>query len=136
MDGPTEIEDLDKTDANKEVMQGFVDNLLKGGRADLVTDYNSVKQYDQHNAEVGDGLESFGRHFKGVMESGHASQYVNVHRLLGQGNFVVIFSHVKQGGDDWAVFDLLRLNDGKIVEHWDVQEKIGPNATGNNYGKF
>ena len=43
---------------------------------------------------------------------------------------------MKQGNDDWAFFDLFRLKDGKIVEHWDVQEKIGPKETWNNSGKF
>ena len=136
VDGPTEIEDLDQTDANKAVVQGFVDNVLMAGRADLVTNYISTEQYDQHNPEVGDGLEGFGVHLKQVMESGQAAQYVKVHHLLGQGNFVVIYSEVKQGDDDWAFFDLFRLKDGKIVEHWDVQEKIGPKGTWNNSGKF
>lgn len=70
------------------------------------------------------------------MENGQVTQYVKVHRLLGQGNFVVVFSEVNQGGDRWAFFDLFRLKDGKIVEHWDVQEKIGPKETWNNSGKF
>mgnify|MGYP000474675140 FL=1 len=136
VDGPTEIEDLDQTEANKAVVQGFVDDVLMGGKVDKVIEYVSTEKYDQHNPEVGDGLEGFGKHIKQVMESGEAAQYVKVHRLLGQGNFVVIFSEVKQGGDDWAFFDLFRLKDGKIVEHWDVQEKIGPKETWNNSGKF
>ena len=49
---------------------------------------------------------------------------------------MVIYSHVKQGEEDWAFFDLFRLKGGKIVEHWDVQEKIGPKETWNNSGKF
>ncbi len=136
VDGPTEIEDLDQTEANKAVVQGFVDNVLMGRRADLVTDYISTEQYDQHNPEVGDGLEGFGKHLKEVMQSGQMAKYIKVHHLLGQGNFVVIYSHVKQGEDDWAFFDLFRLKDGKIIEHWDIQEKIGPKETWNNSGKF
>jgi predicted SnoaL-like aldol condensation-catalyzing enzyme len=136
VDGPTEIEDLEKTDSNKAIVQGFVDDVLLGGKADKVTNYISNEQYDQHNPGVGDGLEGFGKHLQEVMQSGRAAQYVKVHRLLGQGNFVVIFSEVKQDGDDWAFFDLFRLKDGKIVEHWDEQEKIGPRETWNNSGKF
>ena len=131
IDGSTEIKDLDQT-----VVEGFVGSVLIGGRADLITDYISTEQYDQHNPEVGDGLEGFGKHLKQVMESGQATQYVKVHHLLGQGKFVVIYSHVKQGGDDWAFFDLFTLKGGKIVEHWDVQEKIGPKETWNNSVKY
>ena len=136
VDGPTDIEDLDKTEENKSVVQGFVDDVLLGGKVDKVTDYISTEQYDQHNPEVKDGLAGFGEHLKEVMQSGQAAQYVKVHHLIGQGNFVVIYSEVKQGDDDWAFFDLFRLKDGKIVEHWDVQEKIGPKETWNNSGKF
>lgn len=136
VDGPTEIEDLDWTRANKAVVQGFVENVLMGGRADLVTDYISTEQYDQHNPEVGDGLDSFGKHLRHMLEIGQAARYVKVHHLLGQGNFVAIYSHVERGGGDWAFLDLFRLRGGKIVEHWDVQEKIGPKETWNNSGKF
>ena len=136
VDGPTETEDLDLTEANKAVVRDFVDNVLLGGRADLVTNYISTEQYDQHNPEVGDGLAGFGKHLQEVMKSGQAAKYVKVHHLLGQGNFVVVYSHVKQGDDDWAFFDLFRLKGGKIVEHWDVQEEIGPKETWNNSGKF
>ena len=83
-----------------------------------------------------DGLEGFGRHLKEVMASGTATEYEKVHHLIGQGNFVVTYSHTRIRGDDYAVFDIFRLQDGKIVEHWDVQEKIGPRETWNNQGKF
>ncbi|PLX36330.1 MAG: hypothetical protein C0606_16710 [Hyphomicrobiales bacterium] len=136
VDGPTEIEDLDKTDENKAIVQGFVDDVLMGGKVDKVTDYISTEQYDQHNPEVKDGLAGFGEHLKEVMQSGKPAKYVKVHHLVGQGNFVVIFSEVKQGDDDWAFFDIFRLKDGKIVEHWDVQEKILPPDQWNNSGKF
>ena len=136
VDGPTEIEDLDKTDANKAVVQGFVDDVLIGGRADKVTDYISTEQYDQHNPEVEDGLAGFGKHLQAVMASGAATEYVKVHHLIGQGNFVVVYSHTRMQGDDYAFFDIFRLKDSKIVEHWDVQEKTGPEDTWNNSGKF
>jgi predicted SnoaL-like aldol condensation-catalyzing enzyme len=136
VDGPTEIEDLDKTDANKAIVQGFVDDVLTGGKADKVTDYISTEQYDQHNPDVKDGLAGFGKHLQKVMQSGAATEYVKVYHLIGQGNFVVIYSHTKMGGDDYAFFDIFRLKNEKIVEHWDVQEKIGPRETWNNAGKF
>ena len=136
VDGPTQVEDLDKTDANKAIVQGFVNDVLLGGKVDKVTDYISTEQYDQHNPEVEDGLAGFAKHLQKVTASGSAAQYVKVHHLIGQGNFVVIYSHTRMGGDDYAFFDIFRLKDEKIVEHWDVQEKIGPRDTWNNSGKF
>ncbi len=136
VDGPTEVEDLDMTSENKSIVQGFVDDVLMGGNADKVTDYISADQYDQHNPSVEDGLAGFGKHLQEVMASGAATEYVKVHYLIGQGNFVVTYSHTRMAGDDYAFFDIFRLKNRKIVEHWDVQEKIGPRETWNNSGKF
>ena len=134
VDGPTEVEDLEKTEENKAIVRAFVDNVLVGGQFDKVTDYISVNQYDQHNPEVEDGLEGIAKHLQKVGAIG--ARYVKVHHLIGQGNFVVTYSHIQKSGDDWAFFDIFRLKNGKIVEHWDVQEMIGPEDTWNNSGKF
>lgn len=129
VDGPREIEDLSKTASNKSVVRSFVDNILQSGQADKVTQYISTSQYDQHNPDVEDGLAGFGKHLQEVMKSGLISKYVKVHQLVGQGNFVAILSHVELGDDDWAFVDIFRLKDGLILEHWDVQEKLGPKGS-------
>ena len=134
VDGPTEVEDLDKTDENKKTVQAFVDEVLVGGNFARVAEFISDEQYLQHNPEVEDGLEGIGKHLKNVGSMG--AKYVKVHHLIGQGNFVVTYSQIQKSGVDWAFFDIFRLKSGKIVEHWDVQEKIGPKETWNNSGKF
>ena len=134
VDGPTEVEDLDKTDENKSIVQTFFDDVLLGGQFDKVTNYISSEQYDQHNPKVGDGLEGITKHMQTAGE--RKSRYLKLHHLIGQGNFVVAYSHTQVSGDDWAFFDIFRLKGGKLVEHWDVQEKIGPKETWNNSGKF
>ena len=136
VDGPTEIEDLDKTEENKALVAKFCKDILLGGKAELVTDYISTAQYDQHNPHVEDGLVGFGKHLKEVMSSGMAAKYIKIHHLIGQGNFVVVYSHTQVAGEDWAFFDIFRVKDGKIVEHWDVQEKILPKEQWGNSGKF
>ncbi len=134
IDGPTEVEDLDKTDQNKTIIQAFFDDVLVGGKFDKVTDYISREQYNQHNPYIGDGLEGIRQHLQEVRDKG--ARYLKVHRVIGQGNFVVALSHALVCAEDWAFFDIFRLKDGKLVEHWDVQEKIGPEETWNNSGKF
>ncbi len=136
VDGPTEIEDLDKTKENKALVTNFCNDVLIGGQANKVTDYISTEQYDQHNPGVEDGLEEFGKHLKNVMESGMVNKYIKIHHIVGQGNFVVAYSHTQMGSDDYAFFDLFRVKEGKIVEHWDVQEKILPQSQWGNSGKF
>lgn len=136
VDGPTEIEDLDKTQENKALIQNFFDDVLIGGNFKKVTDYISTEQYDQHNPSVGDGLEGFGKHVQEMAEKGITSSYEKLHIIIGQGNFVATLSHTKVAGEDWAFIDLFRIKNGKIVEHWDIQEKILPKDQWGNSGKF
>jgi len=136
VDGPTEIEDLDKTQENKAIIKKFCQDILIDGKVDTITDFVSTAHYDQHNPTVEDGLEGLFKHIQEFIEQGITAKYVKVHHIIGQGNFVVALSHTMQNDDDWCFFDLFRLKDGKIVEHWDVQEKILPQDKWNNSGKF
>lgn len=136
VDGPTEIEDLDKTEENKTLIRNFFEDVLIGGKFDKVTDYISSKQYDQHNPTVGDGLEGFGKHVQEMAEKGITSSYEKLHLLVGQGNFVASLSHTKINDEDHCFIDVFRIKDGLIVEHWDIQEKILPKDQWGNSGKF
>ena len=135
-DGPTEPTDLDKTEQNKALVQGFFDDVLIGGDMDKLTDCVSTETYIQHNPLVGDGLEGFGAYVAQLAEEGKAMVYEEVHKLVGCGDFVAALSKMNLGGIDMAVMDLFRVADGKIVEHWDVMEEITPEETWVNSGKF
>ncbi|MEO1655545.1 MAG: nuclear transport factor 2 family protein [Bacteroidota bacterium] len=136
VDGATKVEDLDKTEENRQLLQGFFDTVLVGGQYDRITDYISTETYWQHNPAVGDGIEGF-QVFAGELQAqGIQMNYIKVHKLLVQGNFAASLSHVKMNEEDWCIVDIFRVKDGKIVEHWDVMEKIGPEETWNNSGKF
>ncbi|MEO0473444.1 MAG: nuclear transport factor 2 family protein [Bacteroidota bacterium] len=136
-DGSTELTDLDKTAANKALVQGFVENILLKGETNF-TDYVSPTQYIQHNPAVADGLDGLGNALKYFAENGLVMEYDKVHKVLGEGNFVLTMSEGKFGkGDHTAFYDLFRLEDGKIVEHWDVISTIPPEAEWKNQnGKF
>ncbi len=136
VDGPTKIEDLDKTEENKTLIRNFFDEVLIGGKFDKVTDYISTEQYDQHNPYVGDGLEGFGKHVQEMAEQGIKSSYEKLHLLVGQGNFVATLSHTKMNDEDYCFIDVFRVKDGLIVEHWDIQENILPKDQWGNSGKF
>ena len=55
-DGPTEVKDLDKTEANKKLVRGFVDDILVNGKLDKLAGYFDGDNYVQHNPQIGDGL--------------------------------------------------------------------------------
>jgi len=136
VDGPTEPTDLDKTEANKSLVRGFLEDVLKGGEYDKLTDYISAETYIQHNPQVGDGLEGLGVFVKSLSEQGLTMVYDEIHRIIGCGSFVAALSKMRLGEKDMAVIDLFRVADGRIVEHWDVIEEIQPKETWVNSGKF
>lgn len=137
-DGPTEITDLDKTAANKQVVTDFIEKVLLGHEMDKLTTYINPTNYKQHNPAVADGLEGFGEAMKYFAENGLVMEYTKLHKVLGQGNFVLAMSEGKfDKGEHTAFYDLFRLEDGQIVEHWDVIQTIPPQAEWkNSNGKF
>lgn len=140
VDGTTDIADNDKTEVNKAVVKGFIDEVLLGGKGDKVAEYINPTKYLQHNSQVADGLEGFGAAMKFFAENNMVMTYKTTHKILGEGNFVLAISEGKFGkapGVDTSFYDLFRLEDGKIVEHWDVIETIMPEADRKNKnGKF
>jgi len=137
-DGPKEIIDLDKTEANKAVVTGFINDVLLAGQMDKLTDYISTETYIQHNSQVADGLDGFGKAMQYFAENGLVMKYDKLHKVLGQGNFVLSMSEGKFGkGEHVAFYDLFRIEGGLIVEHWDVIQPIPPKSEWKNLnGKF
>lgn len=137
-DGPTEVVDLEKTEANKELVRSFVETVLVGGDTSDLTSFLSPTTYHQHNPAIADGLEGLGAALQFFAENGLVLQYDRLHRVLGAGNFVLAMSEGKFGkGDPTAYYDLFRVEDGRIVEHWDVIESIPPRSEWkNDNGKF
>lgn len=135
VDGPTEISDLDKTESNRTLIQGFVDEILIGGGQNY-TDYISAETYIQHNPDVGDGLAGFGTWVGDLAADGKSLVYKYCYKILAQGNFVVSYCLMQLGEDDYAVFDVFRIEDGLIVEHWDTMEELPRGAALVNQGKF
>lgn len=134
-DGAVEVTDLGKTAENKALVTGFVTDVLHGKAPEKITDYISTETYMQHNPYVADGLEGLGTFLAGLAESGTTLAYTETHMVVAQGNFVFTASEGVFGDAPTAFFDLFRVEDGKIVEHWDTVEEI-PTEMAHENGKF
>ena len=137
-DGTTTISDEGKTKANKSIVKQFITDVLINGKAEKITEYISTESYLQHNSNIADGLEGLGTALKYLADNGLVMEYEKTHKILGEGNFVLSISEGKFGkGDHVSFYDLFRLENGKIVEHWDIIEPIMAVADRKNTnGKF
>lgn len=137
LDGETKITDNDKTALNIAIIKNFADDILIGGKMEKIANYQSP-DFHQHNPNIADGIKGLGDAFKYFQQQGFMLQITKIHKILGEGNFVLVVSEGKFGkGEDAAFYDLFRLADGKIVEHWDIIEPIPAKENWkNNNGKF
>ena len=136
-DGTMEITDHDKTEANREIVKDFLYDVLQGNNPAKTPDYFDGDTYIQHNTGIADGLSGLGTALESLGRQGITMIYDKVHQVLAQGNFVLAVSEGTFGGAPTAYYDLWRVENGKIAEHWDVMETIADKSTWQNEnGKF
>ncbi|WP_299787344.1 nuclear transport factor 2 family protein [uncultured Shewanella sp.] len=137
IDGTTTITDLDKTAENKALVTDFVDTILVKGEFDKLANYFDGDNYLQHNPQIGDGVSGLGAAIEAMAQQGIEMLYTKNYKVLGEGNFVLSISEGTLGGEQTSFYDLFRIENGKIAEHWDVIETIAPiSEWKNNNGKF
>lgn len=136
-DGPTESNDLDKTEHNKTLVRNFVEDILVNGKMEKLAGYIDGDDYTQHNPQIGDGLSGLGTALEVMAKQGITMKYDKIHKVLGEGNFVLVASEGAFAGQPTCFYDLFRVESGKIVEHWDTIETIPPKQEWkNSNGKF
>lgn len=136
-DGPTEAKDLALTEQNKQLVRQFVEDLLVNGKMDKLATYYDGDRYTQHNPQIGDGLSGLRQAFQSLAEQGINVKYDKIHNVLGEGDFVLVMSEGEFDGKPSAFYDLFRVENGKIAEHWDTIETIPPKHEWKNQnGKF
>jgi predicted SnoaL-like aldol condensation-catalyzing enzyme len=118
-------------------VRAFVDDVLVHGRLDTLAGYFDGNHYVQHNPQIGDNLSGLTAALKAMVGKGTTMKYDRIHKVLGEGNFVLVVSEGSFGGVATSFFDLFRLENEKIAEHWDTMEAIPDrSAWKNDNGKF
>ncbi len=137
VDGQVEARDLEATEANRELVRGFLADVMQGQRPERTPEYFGGDAYLQHNTQIADGLSGLGAALAAMAEQGVSMVYDTVHMVLAQGDMVLAVSEGTFGGAPTSYYDLWRVEGGKIAEHWDVMETIAERETwANENGKF
>ena len=137
VDGPAEATDLDRTESNREIVRAFIDEILIARRPDRLDRYFDGDRLIQHDPRIADGVPALCKALEAKSGDGPVIRYDRLHRVLAEGNFVLAVSEGHIDGVHSALYDLFRLSDSKLVEHWDTVETVPPRSEWkNNNGKF
>jgi predicted SnoaL-like aldol condensation-catalyzing enzyme len=120
MDGPVEIEDLDLTQANKTTAAAFYQRVFIDQQPDALADFVGA-DLRQHCPEIANGIEGLRSYL--LRQSG-GFRINQMHRVIGEGNFVVIQSEGLLEQQPAVFYEVFRLREGKIVEQWRVSQRI------------
>ena len=134
LDGPTEATDLDRTEDNRDLVRSFVEEVLVSGRLDELDRYIDSDMYTEHNPHMSDGLPALR---EALSTNDRERRYDRIHRLLAEGSFVLCVCEGFLGKEHVSFYDLFRVADGRIVEHWDTVDPVPPRSEWvNDNGKF
>lgn len=137
VDGPTEAVDVESTESNRALIRSFVDTVLVDGQLDRLSEFVDEDNFAEHNPRLADGVSALRSALEVDDGSDRHIDYHCIHRVLAEGNFVLCVSEGYFGGAHSAFYDLFRLVNGRIAEHWDTTEKVAPRSEWkNDNGKF
>lgn len=120
--------------SNKDIVVAFFRMMFQDREIDeAVRLYVAKNNYTQHNPYMRDGVEPMVDFFPHYFEQ-HPQATVDIKRVIAEGDLVVIHNLWKESPEDrgQAVIDIFRVENGKIVEHWDVSQEIPENPANKN----
>jgi predicted SnoaL-like aldol condensation-catalyzing enzyme len=126
---------VEQLEANKKAVAAFEDAALNQKDFDAASKYLGPR-YTQHNPNAADGpggLKGYITFLKDKFPNNHTE----IKHIFADGDYVIVHDHaVREPGTlGFAIVNIYKLENGKVVEHWDVIQRI-PEKPANNNGMF
>lgn len=130
------ISKAQQAEQNKMIVTDFYEGVFLKHQVKAYADRYIGEQYIQHNPHVPDGKAPFVNYFTQYFQENKEAKSV-IKRAVAEGNLVFLHVHSTESAQDRgvAVVDIFRVENGKIVEHWDVQQDV-PEPSANTNTMF
>jgi predicted SnoaL-like aldol condensation-catalyzing enzyme len=118
---------------NKTLVTTFLDLAFNQHQPEQAATQYLGATYRQHNPMAADGPAAFVAFVRWFSHT-HPALRLETKRVLAEGDMVAVHGHlIREPGDRGvAVIDLFRVEDGKIVEHWDVLQDVPEKSANDN----
>ncbi|QEC79727.1 nuclear transport factor 2 family protein [Mucilaginibacter ginsenosidivorax] len=113
--GTAEIDTTASAENSKQIVNAFYQAILdKKMPAELLkVDYT---EHDPAVTATGKALDEY-------LLTDH-NRDIKIHRVIAEGDFVVVQSQFKRGGKGFVFYQIFRVEGGKIAEHWSVEQAV------------
>lgn len=136
IDGTIEKNNDDRENTRK-IVSSFVNDILCNKYPEKLMSYFEGDRYIQHNTLIADGVSGLLSALNELSRQGIEMIYSKTHMVLADSNYALALSEGTFGGVKTSYYDLFRVKNNKICEHWDVIESILEESKWQNKnGKF
>ena len=127
--------DAKQMEENKKTVAALYDAVLNQKDFDAASKYLGSR-YTQHNPGAADGPEGL-KGFIAFLKDKFPGNHSEIKRIFADGDYVIVHVHAvrEPGTRGNAIVDIFKLENGKVVEHWDVIQPI-PEKAANDNGMF
>jgi predicted SnoaL-like aldol condensation-catalyzing enzyme len=122
-------------ETNKATVRAYYETAF-GGQPELAVERYMGPRYIQHNPQANDGPDAFIA-FVHDLRAANPQVRLDIKRIFAEDDFVITHANLvlKPGEPGLALADFFRLENGKVVEHWDVIQSV-PDGGANRNGMF
>ena len=106
----------------RAIVMGFAKAVFLSGDADACRDWLDVETFRSYNPYMEPSFSGFVDFLRQEMSRPDPLRYVCISDIVAQGDYAAIFSIIDFRGGEYRACDLFRVEEGKIVEHWDIAE--------------
>ena len=110
---------------NKRVAKSCLDTIFNQKKPSQAVAQYISPNYRQHNPDAPDGPDGVIAYASAYLKA-NPDLRLDFKRIIAEGDYVVVHSHLIPNHSDIgrAVVDIFRVEDGKLVEHWDVMQPV------------